>query len=217
MVLQPEQPVQLQAVCYQMWQKLRDRPGATITVDDVEQYADVDTALINFYEDTIAKTVRERGVSEIDLRGWFERELITEARTRNMVFRGEEWAGELPTAVADHVREQFILREVVRPGGTWYELVHDRFVPPILAANLSVLPLPQDEEMEGPFARLSTLEVGGTARVVALSPVLRGPERRRMLDLGLIPGTEVTAEMRSPSGDPTGYRIRGAVIALRMR
>ena len=86
---------------------------------------------------------------------------------------------------------------------------------PILAANLSVLPLPQDEEMQGPFDRLSTLEVGATARVVALSPVLRGPERRRMLDLGLIPGTEVTAEMRSPSGDPTGYRIRGAVIALR--
>ena len=36
-----------------------------------------------------------------------------------------------------------------------------------------------------------------------------------MLDLGLIPGTEVKAEIRSPAGDPTGYRIRGAVIALR--
>ena len=86
---------------------------------------------------------------------------------------------------------------------------------PVLAANLSVLPLPKEEEMEGPFERLSALDVGGRGRVVALSPVLRGPERRRMLDLGLIPGTEVTAELRSPGGDPTGYRIRGAVIALR--
>ena len=86
---------------------------------------------------------------------------------------------------------------------------------PILAANLSVLPLPKDEEMKGPFERLSSLDLGGRGRVVALSPVLRGPERRRMLDLGLIPGTEVTAEIRSPGGDPTGYRIRGAVIALR--
>ncbi len=86
---------------------------------------------------------------------------------------------------------------------------------PILAANLSVLPLPEEEEMEGPFERLSSLEPGGSGRVVALSPVLRGPERRRMLDLGLIPGTEVTAEIRSPGGDPTGYRVRGAVIALR--
>ena len=69
--------------------------------------------------------------------------------------------------------------------------------------------------MHGPFARLSSLDLGGKARVVALSPVLRGAERRRLLDLGLIPGTEVSAEIRSPGGDPTGYRIRGAVIALR--
>jgi Fe2+ transport system protein FeoA len=36
-----------------------------------------------------------------------------------------------------------------------------------------------------------------------------------MLDLGIVPGTRVAAELRSPSGDPTAYRIRGAVIALR--
>ncbi len=86
---------------------------------------------------------------------------------------------------------------------------------PILAANLSVLPLPQEEEMKGPFEKLSSLSVGSRARVVALSPVLRGPERRRMLDLGLIPGTEVAVEIESPTGDPIGYRVRGAVIALR--
>ena len=86
---------------------------------------------------------------------------------------------------------------------------------PILAANLSVMTLPQDEEMVGPFERLSGLEMGERARVVALAPALRGAERRRMLDLGLIPGTEVAPELRSPGGDPTGYAIRGAVIALR--
>jgi len=86
---------------------------------------------------------------------------------------------------------------------------------PIVAANLSVLPLPGDEEMAGPFERLSGLALGETAQVVSFSPVMRGAERRRMLDLGLIPGTEVAAEIRSPGGDPTGYRIRGAVIALR--
>ena len=69
--------------------------------------------------------------------------------------------------------------------------------------------------MEGPFERLSGLDLGEQGTVVAISPALRGPERRRMLDLGLLPGTVVTAEIRSPGGDPTGYRIRGAVIALR--
>jgi len=87
---------------------------------------------------------------------------------------------------------------------------------PILAANLSVLPLAKEEEMHGPYARLSSLSIGDTARVAALSPVLRGPERRRMLDLGLIPGTEVTAELSSAGGDPIAYRIRGALIALRL-
>ncbi|MEI2610480.1 MAG: M14 family zinc carboxypeptidase [Candidatus Promineifilaceae bacterium] len=129
------EPVQLQVVCYQMWEKLRTLPGSTITVEDVTQYADVDTALINFYEDTIDKTVSATGVSEVDLRNWFDRQLITEAGTRNMVFHGEETTGGLETTVADYLRQQFILVEVVRPGGTWYELVHERFVAPIVAAN----------------------------------------------------------------------------------
>ena len=129
------EPVQLQAVCYQMWDKLRGRPGETITVEDVRRFADVDAALTNFYEETVASAVAETGVSETDLRAWFERELITEAGTRNMIFRGEEMTGGLPTSVADHVRGQFILGEVVRPGGAWYELVHDRLVEPIVAAN----------------------------------------------------------------------------------
>ena len=86
---------------------------------------------------------------------------------------------------------------------------------PIVAANLSVLPLPQEEEMEGPFESLASLDLEESATVVGFSARLRGPERRRMLDLGLIPGTRVDVDIRSPAGDPTGYRIRGAVIALR--
>lgn len=39
--------------------------------------------------------------------------------------------------------------------------------------------------------------------------------RRRLLDIGLIPGTRVTCMGRSPAGDPCAYLIRGAVIALR--
>ena len=39
--------------------------------------------------------------------------------------------------------------------------------------------------------------------------------RRRLLDLGLIPGTEVLCGINSPFGDPTAYFVRGALIALR--
>ncbi|MBE6914395.1 MAG: ferrous iron transport protein A [Ruminococcaceae bacterium] len=39
--------------------------------------------------------------------------------------------------------------------------------------------------------------------------------RRRLLDIGLTPGTEVECVGKSPCGDPTAFLIRGAVIALR--
>ncbi|MCP4201250.1 MAG: DtxR family transcriptional regulator [bacterium] len=86
---------------------------------------------------------------------------------------------------------------------------------PIFAANLSVQVLPKKEDMLGPFERLSALAIGESGTVIGLSPELRGSARRRILDLGVIPGTVVSTEIRSPSGDPVGYRIRGAVIALR--
>lgn len=42
-----------------------------------------------------------------------------------------------------------------------------------------------------------------------------GSMRRRLLDIGLIENTDVECLGRSPSGDPSAYLIRGAVIAIR--
>jgi DtxR family Mn-dependent transcriptional regulator len=87
---------------------------------------------------------------------------------------------------------------------------------PILAANVSVVPIQLEEETEtGPYESLSQLKLGQTAKVTAISHLCRGAERRRFLDLGILPGTVIKAEMVSPSGDPTAYRIRGALIGLR--
>lgn len=41
--------------------------------------------------------------------------------------------------------------------------------------------------------------------------------RRRLLDLGFVPGTVVEAVRKSPGGDPVAVNVRGAVIALRLR
>lgn len=85
---------------------------------------------------------------------------------------------------------------------------------PVVASNVSVMPIvaPAPEEA---FERLSSLDLGQEAQVTGLSVLCRGVERRRLLDLGVVPGTVVSAELRSPGGDPTAYRIRGAMIALR--
>jgi hypothetical protein len=142
------EPVQFQAVCYQMWEKLKTHPDTVITTNDVRDFADVDTALVSFYEATIADTVAQTGVSEVELRNWFETALITEAGTRSMVYRGQKTTSELPTPVADHVHKRFIIRQISRPGGVWYELVHDRFVQPIQQAN-------QVWRLEQPLPRLA--------------------------------------------------------------
>nr|WP_044200662.1 FeoA family protein [Oscillochloris trichoides] len=60
---------------------------------------------------------------------------------------------------------------------------------------------------------LVDLPRGASAQVVALHGV--GPERQRMVDLGILPGTIITVEVRSPLGDPTAYRVRDTLIALR--
>lgn len=60
------------------------------------------------------------------------------------------------------------------------------------------------------LANLSLKDKGTVYRLKAM-----GTKRRRLLDLGLIPGTTVKAVLKSPLGDPTAYKIRGTIIALR--
>ncbi|MCD6425297.1 MAG: metal-dependent transcriptional regulator [Anaerolineales bacterium] len=87
---------------------------------------------------------------------------------------------------------------------------------PIVAANISVVPLPeenQDHQIEG--VSLDSLQPGQTGVVTGISSLSRGVERRRLFDLGITPGTPIDVEMVNPGGDPTAYRIRGSVIALR--
>ena len=86
---------------------------------------------------------------------------------------------------------------------------------PALAANISVAHVAPVENGHIAGERLSTLQPGETAVVTRISPRSRGAEKRRFMDLGILKGTQITAEIRSPSGDPTGYRIRDAIIALR--
>ncbi|MCZ7545681.1 MAG: ferrous iron transport protein A [Anaerolineae bacterium] len=60
---------------------------------------------------------------------------------------------------------------------------------------------------------LDTLSRHQTAVVTALHS--DGAERRRMMDLGIVPGTAIRVEMVSPLGDPVAYLVRGSVVALR--
>ena len=84
-----------------------------------------------------------------------------------------------------------------------------------LEANVTVEPVAERQTHTVLMERLDTLRPGELAWVEGIAPAVQGPERRRLLDLGIVPGTEIVAEMRSAGGDPIAYRIRGALIALR--
>jgi DtxR family Mn-dependent transcriptional regulator len=92
----------------------------------------------------------------------------------------------------------------------------EHVVAPIVAANVAVAKMseaPQQVQVKG--EALSSLRPGESGRVVQLSYRIRGAERRRLMDLGVLPGTMVSNEMSSAAGDPSAYRIRDAMIALR--
>ncbi len=91
----------------------------------------------------------------------------------------------------------------------------ERVLSPVAANNLTVAALPEGQPEQTSVELLSSLVPGETATVVGISAACRGAERRRMMDLGIVPGTVVRAELESSGGDPIAYRIRGAVIALR--
>ena len=62
---------------------------------------------------------------------------------------------------------------------------------------------------------LSELSAGQAARVCEMH--VEGTLRRRLFDLGLIPGTVVFCRGKAPCGSPIAFYLRGAVIALRKR
>jgi DtxR family Mn-dependent transcriptional regulator len=120
--------------------------------------------------------------------------------------------------VAEDLHPQLILEvDQITPDRIrfWSE-DQEHVLAPIVAGNISVIPLAEENHVlpsEG--VSLDTLQPGEAGVVTSISPLSRGTERRRLLDLGIIPGTEIGVEMENPSGNPTAYRIRGTVIALR--
>lgn len=140
------EPVQLQVVCYQLWESIKHKPlDAKITFQDLKT-TDVDTALTKFYEEALAAVLKATNTQEHILRRWFSKELITVASTRGTIYqtpdiiteggeKKEGKTGSLFNSAVTQLENCYIIRSEIRAGGRWYELVHDRLVQPILTAN----------------------------------------------------------------------------------
>lgn len=121
----------------------------------------------------------------------------------------ELMAHEIHLGMTLRVRESDERRVVFEADGRMVTLA------PVVAANVSVRPLPAEVRPAEPALTLADLPLGRAATVVRISAACRGLERRRLMDLGIVTGTAITPERRSMTGDPTVYGVRGTRIALR--
>lgn len=62
---------------------------------------------------------------------------------------------------------------------------------------------------------LAKVAVGEKARITAIGSI--GPMKRRLMDMGLLPGQEVLVEKVAPLGDPIEVRVRSYHLSLRKK
>ncbi len=66
---------------------------------------------------------------------------------------------------------------------------------------------------EALFGTLIDLRLGDAAILDRID--LPGDDARRLMELGFLPGTRVTAGLSAPGGDPRVFQVDGSEIALR--
>ena len=62
---------------------------------------------------------------------------------------------------------------------------------------------------------LAELAPGEKGRITTIGAI--GPMKRRLMDMGLLPGQEVRVEKVAPLGDPIEVRIRSYLLSLRKK
>ena len=157
------EPVQLQVVCYDLFERLA--PGdPDITEQEVKEIGDVDQALARYYArqvqmvsseadpDQISPELAARrarpagkrkraqpsarvGLTEMVIRNWFDRELITPGGVRNQLLMGVGSSKGLDNRMIDRLENAHLVRKENRQGRTWIELAHDRLVGPVRQDN----------------------------------------------------------------------------------
>ncbi len=62
---------------------------------------------------------------------------------------------------------------------------------------------------------LAKLASGARARITAVGSI--GPMKRRLMDMGLLPGEEILVQKVAPLGDPIEIRVKSYSLSLRKK
>ena len=72
-----------------------------------------------------------------------------------------------------------------------------------------------EPKIEAAATQIPLHKLGVGQRGVVVRVGGKGPVRRRMMDMGLVPGTEVKVVRVAPLGDPVEFELRGYSLSLR--
>ena len=86
---------------------------------------------------------------------------------------------------------------------------------PLFAGFITIEDIPNEVPQAPKHELLSALKIGEQAEILGISPNCRGQQRRRLMDMGIVPGSQISAVMKSASGDPMGYRVMGTTVGIR--
>lgn len=86
---------------------------------------------------------------------------------------------------------------------------------PLFASYITVELVTEKIQVARKYELLSSLGLGEKAEIAGISPNCRGQQRRRLMDLGIVPGSQISAVIKSASGDPVGYRVMGTTVGIR--
>ncbi len=127
------EPVQLQVVCRRLWPMIQHKE--LVTVEDVTGLGSIDDALADYYASQVKHAAEASGVSERQIREWFDRKLITLQGMRGQVLMSPEVSDGLPNTVIKILQGSYLVRSDKRGNAVWFELAHDRLVRPIRRNN----------------------------------------------------------------------------------
>lgn len=128
------EPVQLQVVCYNLWQSL-DTADTEINQTDLTAVGEVDKSLEDFYELSVLKAVASSEDNERAVRDWFETKLIRQGDIRGQVPLNPDKSDGLSNTAIQALIDSHVVRSEKRGPITWFELSHDRLIKPVKKNN----------------------------------------------------------------------------------
>ncbi len=128
------EPVQLQVVCYRLWNGLSS-DEAQITEKHITSIGSVDESLSAYYAEQIEIAEETYHIPQRLIREWFNERLITKRGTRGQVMLEPKKSSGLDNEVIRFMESAHLVRAEKRAGSTWFELTHDRLIEPLRADN----------------------------------------------------------------------------------